>query len=226
MGLSNLNQIAKGSIIGGMPGIPEAAGGWNIYNEMIGKPNAAKRAAQQRQEQLQRDDLAFREQQMQDAKDFSDPLQNDLKGQVDQAGPLDYEQMKGQINNQFGMAGQQVNDALARKGLSGGYWGGQTRSQILDTGVALTNAFQQGITNKRKLAMTLLGHDQRMQAASLLGDGYQNSAGLYGSYAAQQGQAAQQGYGAAASAIGNGLYLASTGQGGGSNPPPATGTGW
>ncbi len=171
------------------------------------------------QEGLTSADLEFREKTYEDQKDFAKPIADELQAQALQPGPLDYGPARDQINDQFASAGRTMETQMAQRGLTGSEVdAGATRAMILKKAGALTTAYNQGIINKRGLALTLLGHDQRMQAAGMLGQGYQNSANLAGQQAGMYGAAAQAGYGAAASAIGNGLYLYGTNRQ--PSPPP------
>lgn len=177
-----------------------------------------------RQERMQGDDLAFRRGLYLDEKEFIDPIRMELRDQALQDGPLDFGPMRDEINLQYDNMGRSLEAQLSRSGLTGsGMDAGATRGLMLRKASDLTKAFQQGLINKRQLALALLSNDKKMQAAAMLGQGYQNSANTLGNFAAMYGQGAQAGYGAAASALQGLTYLMNTNQGsGGGQSPQAT----
>jgi len=201
-----------------MTWVAVGVGAVTLVGGMVQGNQASKKqkGAMNDQMAMQQADLDFRMRQYEEEKAFTDPLRNQLREQALADGPLDYGPMRDQISQQYGMAQRNMTAAMAQRGLSGsGVDAGATRGMLLSQAGDLSRAYNQGLINKRGLAMSLVARDNRMQAGAALGQGYQNMAGLHGQNAAAYGQAAQAGYSAAANGMMNGLMAYGMSRGGG-----------
>lgn len=181
------------------------AGGTAIY----GAINANQAAGQQSsamalQQQAAQQQLALEQQFMRQQQGLYGPLERQLVQQASSTQPLDYGMLAGNIQNQYGAAGRDLQASLASRGLSGsGLATGATTGLEIGRANALASAFQQGLDRRRQFATGILSRYNPGANVQGVAGAYGNLQGLYGQYAGMYGQAAQQGYGQAAQGLGN-----------------------
>lgn len=174
---------------------------------MYGAQQSAKAAgrAQASQEGVQRQDLDFRRQQYDRYLGLYGPTEERLAAEARSTQPLDYEQNYAQIKQQYADALRGIQRGAAM-GLPTGLQVGAGRQAAFGQAGALSQAWGQGLINRRNLGLDLTGRGQTERAAGSLSGGMQNMANLYGGQAGMYNQAAQQGWQGFGQGLGNLAY--------------------
>jgi hypothetical protein len=187
-----------------MPGMFLASAALGAGASLIGGGKAQSSAddASRRQEAMQQQDLAFRQQVYNDQKQLYGPLQQRLVAMANSDQPLNWGQISGQIANQYSDAVRQVN-----QGGGQGQYGGLKYDRLTKLGLShatgRVSAYNQGLMNRLNLGLSVSGQNQMMGAASMYAQGMSQASQTYGQQAAMFGQGAANAYGAAGSAITN-----------------------
>jgi len=192
-----LSGAASGAAIGSVvPGVGTAIGA--VAGGVIGLVGSSKgddNSAQQEQLDLQKRDLAFRQQVYDHEVNMTDPLRKQLTAEAMSGQALDYAINSAEIKKNYA--------AMGRKNLALGYGTGMAgagldiaRSQTLAMGEAsdLAGAWAKGLQAKRQLGQNLLqiGLGAKQNAASGVSQATQGLASTYGQLGAQENQEQRQ----------------------------------
>lgn len=147
------------------------------------------------QESAAAEDLAFRREQYQRYLGLMGPIEEKLAAEAKSETPLDYERNAAQIKSNYAAAQRGITSAMGLRGMAGsGLDEAAMRGAAYGQAGDLSNAWAQGLTNKRNLGLTLTGRGQLGQAAQGVQGGLQGMANLYGNQANLYNQAAQAGW--------------------------------
>ena len=137
---------AVGAVVGGAIGL---VGG--LFGGM--GASKARKKAQQEANKIAREDLAFRKAMYAEEQRLYGPLKERLVAEASSGQPLDYAQTSQRIRENYAAALRRSNEA---SGL------GAARSQGARLKMAgeLAGAYQQGLANRRNLALAVSGQDQ------------------------------------------------------------------
>ena len=213
-----LSGAASGAAAGSaiMPGVGTAVGGAiGLVGGLIGGIGASKarKKAQQEANKIAREDLNFRKAVYSQEEQLYRPLKERLVGEAMSSQPLDYAEASGRIRENYAAALRRSNEAS-------GLGAARSQSARLKMAGELAGAYQQGLTNRRNLGLTVSARDQTNQLAMNVSPGYQNLQRLKENEAGIQGQQAAANWGAAASGLGQLMY--GIGQINSQPPPPPT----
>lgn len=157
----------------------------------------AKKAgkASGQQEAAAAEDLALRREQYNRYLGLMGPIEEKLAAEAKSAEPLDYERNAAQVKQNYANAQRGITSAMGLRGMAGsGLDEAAIRGAAYGQAGDLSNAWAQGLTNRRNLGITLTGRGQIERAAQGVGQGLQGMANLYGNQANQYNQAAQAGW--------------------------------
>ena len=199
---------ATGAVIGGAIGLVGGLFGG------IGASKAQKKATAEAN-RLAREDLAFRKAVYANEERLYRPLKERLVGEAMSSQPLDYAETSGRIRENYASALRRINE-------TSGIGAARSQSARLKMAGELAGAYQQGLTNRRNLALAVSERDQTNQLAMNVSPGYQNLQRLHENEAGLMGQQASANWGAAASGLGQLMYGIS--QMNRQPPPPPTNT--
>jgi hypothetical protein len=171
---------AIGGIIGGLGGASSAKG-----EDAAGNAMGDQRTLTER-------DLAFRQQVYGNEAGLTYPQREKLKQLALSEQPLYYDKAAAQINKQYGQADRQANYLNYGSNLNFGQETSRLQANALQRRQALAGAYQQGLTNRTNLLTTSAGMGAPLQAAGMVGQGFQNSANMYGDWANMYNQAQGQ----------------------------------
>ena len=147
------------------------------------------------QEAAAAEDLAFRREQYNRYLGLMGPIEEKLAAEAKSAEPLDYERNAAQVKQNYANAQRGITSAMGLRGMAGsGLDEAAIRGAAYGQAGDLSNAWAQGLTNRRNLGLTLTGRGQIERAAQGVGQGLQGMANLYGNQANQYNQAAQAGW--------------------------------
>ena len=147
------------------------------------------------QETAAAEDLAFRREQYNRYLGLMGPIEEKLAAEAKSAEPLDYERNAAQVKQNYANAQRGITSAMGLRGMAGsGLDEAAIRGAAYGQAGDLSNAWAQGLTNRRNLGLTLTGRGQIERAAQGVGQGLQGMANLYGNQANQYNQAAQAGW--------------------------------
>lgn len=191
----------------------------------------AKKAGQAsgQQEDAAAEDLAFRREQYNRYLGLMGPIEEKLAAEAKSAEPLDYERNAAQVKQNYANAQRGITSAMGLRGMAGsGLDEAAIRGAAYGQAGDLSNAWAQGLTNRRNLGLTLTGRGQIERAAQGVGQGLQGMANLYGNQANQYNQAAQAGwanFGQGLSGLA-GAFGRSFGGGADNSPETSTNVNW
>ncbi len=193
-----------------MSGVITAAGigtAGSLYG--ANKASKAQSGAMEQQKQMAQQDLAFRQGMYNRYLGLMGPVEEQLAQQARSTQPLDYEQNQAQIKQQYANALRNINTSMGMRGIAGsGLDVGAMRGAALGQAGDLSQAYAQGLINRRNLGMGLTGRNQIMQAGGMVPGGFQGLANMYGGWGQQYGQAAAQGWQNFGQNLGNlGFYM-------------------
>jgi gas vesicle protein len=159
------------------------------------KSSKAQQDAMSQQQQMAQQDLAFRQGMYNRYLGLMGPIEQQLAQEAQSTQPLDYEQNQAQIKEQYANALRNISTNMGMRGIAGsGLDVGAMRGAALGQAGALSNAYAQGLINRRNLGMALTGRNQIMQAGAQVPGGFQGLSNMYGNWGQQYGQAAAQGW--------------------------------
>ena len=199
---------ATGSVIGGAVGLVGGLFGG------IGASKAQKKATAEANK-IAREDLNFRKAVYSQEEQLYRPLKERLVGEAMSSQPLDYAETSGRIRENYAAALRRSNEAS-------GLGAARSQSARLKMAGELAGAYQQGLTNRRNLALAVSARDQTNQLAMNVSPGYQNLQRLKENEAGLMGQQAAANWQSAASGLGQLMYGVS--QLRNSPPPPPSNT--
>ena len=199
---------ATGAVIGGAIGLVGGLFGG------IGASKAQKKATAEANK-LAKEDLAFRKAVYSQEEQLYRPLKERLVGEAMSSQPLDYAEASGRIRENYASALRRINE-------TSGISAARSQSARLKMAGELAGAYQQGLANRRNLALAVSDRDQTNQLAMNVSPGYQNLQRLKQNEAGIQGQQAAANWQAAASGLGQLVYGVS--QMKSQPPPPPTNT--
>ena len=170
--------------------IGTAISGYAAYNNA--KKGGANTSAQ---EAAQAEDLAFRKEQYQRYLGLMGPIEEKLAAEAKSTQPLDYERNAAQVKSNYAAAQRGITSQMGLRGMAGsGLDEAAIRGAAYGQASDLSNAWAQGLVNRRNLGLTLTGRGQIGQAAQGVQGGLQGMANMYGNQANQYNAAAQQGW--------------------------------
>jgi len=192
------------------------AGAWTAGAALVGtagslygadKASKAQSSAMGQQQQMAQQDLAFRQGMYNRYLGMYGPIEQQLAAQAQSSQPLNYEQNQAQIKQQYANSLRNIGTNMGMRGIAGsGLDVGAMRGAALGQAGALSGAYAQGLVNRQNLGMGLTGRNQIMQAGSQVPGGFQGLSNMYGNWAGQYGQAAQQGWQGFGQGLGNMAY--------------------
>lgn len=175
--------------------ITAAAIGAVASGYMASQSAKAAGKASSAQEAAAAEDLAFRREQYNRYLGLMGPIEEKLAAEAKSAEPLDYERNAAQVKQNYANAQRGITSAMGLRGMAGsGLDEAAIRGAAYGQAGDLSNAWAQGLTNRRNLGLTLTGRGQIERAAQGVGQGLQGMANLYGNQANQYNQAAQAGW--------------------------------
>jgi hypothetical protein len=170
------------------------------------KASKKAKSAQSQQMQMLQADLAFRRKIYEEEKAFRDPLRNKLRDEVMQEGSLDYGLKKANIETQYGNAAREMTEEAARSGTTGSNLeSGRRVSLALSKAKTLSQAWAEGVGQRRAALAALMSSANPMAAAGGVSDATRGIAGAYGDIAAGHASSAAAGWNAVASGLGSAL---------------------
>ena len=147
------------------------------------------------QESAQAADLAFRREQYERYLGLMGPIEEKLAAEAKSTQPLDYERNAAQVKSNYAAAQRGITSQMGLRGMAGsGLDEAAIRGAAYGQASDLSNAWAQGLVNRRNLGLTLTGRGQIGQAAQGVQGGLQGMANMYGNHASQYNAAAQQGW--------------------------------
>jgi len=184
--------------------MPAAAAGAGVLVSAYSAIQGGKQAdrAYQLQEQGLKQDQAFRQSQLDQYNETYGPMIKSLTQQASGEQPLNLGPNWAKIQTTFDQAGRNSEANLARKGMLGS---GIDRNNMLETGrgMALSDAFSQGLQQKQNLMQQLVQAGKQMPGqASAVMQGNQNTSGFYGQQGGLYAGASSQGWNGVGSALG------------------------
>lgn len=167
--------------------------GASLYGASQNAKAAGK--ASSAQEAAAAEDLAFRREQYNRYLGLMGPTEEKLAAEAKSTEPLDYDRNAAQVKQNYANAQRGITSAMGLRGMAGsGLDEAAMRGAAYGQAGDLSNAWAQGLTNRRNLGLTLTGRGQIGQAAQGVEGGLQGMANLYGNQSNMYNQAAQQGW--------------------------------
>lgn len=166
----------------------------SIYSGIQNSNNASK-AMNMQQAALQQN-LDLQRQFMAQQQATYGPLQKQLIQMATSDQPLDYGLNSGAIQTNADAAERNLAQQMAMRGLSGsGVQAAGATGLELGRANALSQAFQQGLVNRRNLGVNLLSQYNPAQGPMMVGNALSQQAGMFGNFAGMYNNAAQQSWG-------------------------------
>ena len=189
-------------------GVVLGSAGLSAGASLLGASKNAKAAssAADKQLQAQQQQLQFQRDQYNRYLGLMGPIEEQLAHMAQSSQPLDYDQMKAQIQQNYSNAVRNSASQMGMRGMAGsGTDLGMSRGLAFNQAGALSGAYAQGLQNRRNLGLSLTGRGQIGQAAQGVAGGLQGMANLYGGQANLFNQAAAQGWNNFGNAINSGI---------------------
>ena len=218
-GSGALSGAASGAAIGTqiLPGWGTVIGsGVGAIAGFLGGKSADKKAeaAKRERKMYGEQNMAMNRELFEQEKRIMRPIKERLGAEAMSSQPLDYAQISARIRQNYANALRQLNE-------TSGIGASRNQGARLKMAGELAGAYQQGLTNRRNLALAVSERDQTNQLAMNVSPGYQNLQRLKENEAGIQGQQAAANWGAAASGLGQLIYGVSQMN---SQPQPPTNT--
>lgn len=158
---------------------------------------------ERRQEGLEEEDLALRRRLFAESEARYKPILDSLYAEY-QAGPsFQFKERKAELERGYQQAERKVEQGFRQTGMAGtGLEASQKQALALGKATDLARAWQEGRERRSQVAMQLLDRSGFQQSTQNLLGGLREQAASAGQRSDQYAQAAAQGYGQAASALG------------------------